>query len=309
VTPKQKSKLFTEKDLIRNSILKTQERFVLYLIHEHCGNDGDGFATQKTFARISGLSQRRVRRAIKWLSDNGIIEVSTKRKIGFRHYNNYRVNLSRLLDFKQTEAAPQTPDVKTDKPFEGHEEFPRGLTDPCKAAPQTPEPGVPQTPINEKGNEHIETKDAAVSETGSKGNSKESRKGNLPLKKSNGRKPRIGKIKPEEFQSLETGLKRFSEFVAAGHVQDNDRDRLRFLTQWVAVGEASGPDGKIESPAAVFVSNVKNGRWYGSNAQEALAKRFVIEHERSQPVEPNEILDQIAENQKAIEMENNEPAY
>jgi len=298
VTLKKKSKLFTEKDLIRDSTLKTPERFILYLIHEYCGDDGNGFATQKTFARISGLSERRVRQAIQFLRDNGILNVTTKRSVGYRRYNHYTINIARLFDFQQEQPAPRASNVKTDKPENDASDTPHRNDVPPGMTKSASEREAPRASINERGNEHIETKGAEAVSDGrlfpdsEEGDSKKSN-GKKPRK----RKPRIGTIKPEEFDNLDTGLERFAEFLSVGLVID--LDRLRFLTLWLYVRDKSGPGGNIRNPAGVLFTNIRKEDWHGSNTLEDEANRFLIQHDRSQPHKPLSIIQDAADNMAA----------
>jgi hypothetical protein len=111
----------------------------------------------------------------------------------------------------------------------------------------------------------------------------------LPLKGCAGSlKTSLGKwarsIPPEEFSSLDAGLRRWAQVAHNHWLADDDGNRLRFLTAWRKVGGRYAT-GKVSKPGSVFATVLLNGierdQWEGANGDEDAAREYLRRIDRA----------------------------
>lgn len=96
-------------DMLCESQLSIQSRFLYCVLLRYCGNNEWCFPSQKTLAKDLGCSDRYVRELIKELETQGLI---FKKRKGYNRANNYKVAKSLTSDRKPS----SSPDKQIESP-------------------------------------------------------------------------------------------------------------------------------------------------------------------------------------------------
>lgn len=82
-------------------------KFVLVLLSNYCDENNSCYPSEKHLGKLVGVSDRTVRRSLKWLSDNGLIQIKLRTGTSNRYYVGVDTDV-------QTPRTPTTTNTKED---------------------------------------------------------------------------------------------------------------------------------------------------------------------------------------------------
>ncbi|MDP1798670.1 MAG: helix-turn-helix domain-containing protein [Planctomycetaceae bacterium] len=277
---------------LRRLECSTAVKFVLLTLHEYAGNDEWAFPHQDTLAADVSLSERMVRRHLEWALSRGLLEVErTSRGNRYRidftwpGYNRKRYDADPAVELCAGLPTPHRgptaglPDSDLRSQLAEEETFGRAECGVGRPAHNTGKPhNVPSDwPSASAGSGHPRPMASDMDDRSHRspmsGAYRTPREHPSEHPKNNQAKGVVetrmdeGEIRPDEFESLDQGERRFEQFVAANKLRRCDR--LRFLTLWAYVERRrTSTEDRIGNPGGFVTDCVRRREWAGALCDE-----------------------------------------
>lgn len=231
-----KGQFFRRRDLICRLALPTQAKFLLTRLADFAGDTNEARPSQARLADDLSISDRQVRTYLRDLESAGFVTTKRRRQAVAVHSLNWTAIESGIQERKpDSSLKPRKTGSVLPVSNDSRPEVQRRKTGSTASL-------RPEAHFRPNTTEHSRTNTPAAPSA----------------------------ISPGEFKSLDRGIVRFQEHVAAGKVRDCDGDRLRFLTLWLWCGR-----NRDRAPVAAFRACIKAGEWNGGDGIEDEVRAFL----------------------------------
>lgn len=248
--------------MMREADLPIPQKLLLILLNDYLGKNEWCFPSQSRMAADLRIGPRQVRRLIADLLDANVIETE---RVG--RTNHYRILWSKL----SAENPPPT------------DEQHRTSTSSIRQKHRTSTSCEQRTSTSCVEPKHRTSTSSVNNHTG--------------INHQKNHRPRVsvswdGRLKDQEFRTLDRSLIRFAEAVRKKRIQQTEANLIWFVAEWARISQGFR-DGKITKPSGAFVTNLEKGSDYVLLKHEDVAREF-LKRQRDKDLKPSATMTNFA---------------
>jgi hypothetical protein len=266
-------------NLIREATLKPREKWMLMVISQRAGDDGDCVQPIGELASDMGLSTRQTSECLRGLVDAGLV---TSVRSGRGNANERNINWAKLQDLRKPagQTSPRPAETRTSKQ-------PDDLRKP--AGQETLTCGNPH--IRTCGNPHARTAETRTSSLYTpatpQGNTPGAqRRASEPATKRAPSEKQIrdwcGRFAKDEFKHLDSGARRFAEF--SQRFRHDWGDEYAAERDWLGSWQRTGREARTNPQqlfAKILIGRLRGESWGGDAEDEDRARGFQQSRDRA----------------------------